>query len=40
MVVLEGQAAVVITHCDDKVPLVGEEVRQLRIWKGGGGIVG
>ena len=35
-VVLEGQAAVVITHWDDEVPWVDEEVGRFRIWEGGG----
>ena len=34
------QAAVVITHWDDEVPWVGEEVGRFRIWEGGGGVVG
>ena len=30
------QAAVMITHWDDEVPWVGEEVGRFRIWKGRG----
>ena len=33
---MEGQAAVVITHWDDEVPWVDEEVGRFRIWEGGG----
>ena len=33
VVVLEGQAAVVITHRDDEVPWVGENVGRFRIWE-------
>ena len=36
----EGQAVVVITHWDEEVPWVGEEVRRFRIWEGSGGVVG
>lgn len=31
---------VVITHWDEEVPWVAEEVRRFRIWEGGGGVVG
>ena len=37
---LEGQAAVVITHWDGEVPWLGENVGRFRIWEGGGGVVG
>ena len=36
----EGQAVVVITHWDEEVPWVGEEVRRFRLWEGSGGVVG
>ena len=36
----EGQAVVVITHWDEEVAWMGEEVGRFRIWEGGGGVVG
>ncbi|KIJ90822.1 hypothetical protein K443DRAFT_686475 [Laccaria amethystina LaAM-08-1] len=35
----EGQAVVVITHWEEEVPWVGEEVRRFRICQGSGGVV-
>jgi len=35
-----GQAVVVITHWEEEVPWVGENVSRFRIWEGGGGVVG
>ena len=40
LVVLEEQAAVVITNWHDEVPWVGEDLGRCRIWEGCGGIVG
>ena len=36
---LEVQVAVVITHSDDEVAWVGEEVGRFRVWERGGGVV-
>ena len=40
VVVLEEQAAVVITNWHDEVPWVGEDLGRCRNWEGCGGIVG
>ena len=36
----EGQAVVVITHWEEEVPWVGEEVRRFRLSEGTAGVVG
>ena len=36
----EGQAVVVITHWEEEVPWVGEEVRRFRLSEGSGGVIG